>query len=266
MNHLFRDLAPITDDTWTMLDDEARTRLAPALGGRKLVDFVGPLGWEHSATSTGRVDAVADAPTAAVLVRARSVLPLAEVRAEFSLSRAELDAAARGAIDVDLSALDEAAAQLAIVENSAVFNGWEAVGFSGIVPSTPNRALDRSEDPRRFAEQVAAAAAQLKHAGVDGPYGIAVDSDTWINVVGGSDQGGSPLLTHLETLLGGPVVWAPGLDGAVVVSLRGGDYVFESGQDIAIGYSHHTGDRVTLYLEETFSFRVATPEAAAVIG
>ena len=266
MNHLFRDLAPITDGTWTMLDDEARTRLAPALGGRKLVDFVGPLGWEHSATSTGRVGPVAGAPTGAVIVRARDVLPLAEVRAEFTLSRSELDAASRGAIDVDLSPLDDAAAQLATVENSAIFNGWEAVGFDGIIPSTPNSRLERSEDPRRLAEQVAAAAAQLKHRGVDGPYGLAVDSDTWINVVGGSDQGGSPLLKHLEALLGGPVVWAPGLDGAVVVSLRGGDYVFESGQDIAIGYAHHTADQVTLYLEETFSFRVATPEAATAIG
>lgn len=266
MNHLFRDLAPITDDTWTMLDDEARARLAPALGGRRLVDFVGPLGWEHSATSTGRVGGVVDTADGAVIARSRAVLPLAEVRAEFTLSRAELDAAARGAIDVDLSSLDRAAAQLATVENSAIFNGWEAVGFDGIIPSSPAAPLVRSDDPRRLAEQVAAAAAQLKRAGVDGPYGLAVDSDTWINVVGGSDQGGSPLYKHLETLLGGPVVWAPGVDGAVVVSLRGGDYVFESGQDIAIGYAHHTGDEVFLYLEETFSFRVATPEAAAAIG
>lgn len=266
MNHLFRDLAPITDDTWTMLDDEARTRLAPALGARKLVDFVGPLGWEHSATSTGRVGAVVDAPGQNAIARARAVLPLAEVRFEFSLSRAELDAASRGAIDVDLSRLDEAAAQLATVENSAIFHGWDALGFAGIVPSTPNPRRDRSDDPRRFAEQVAAAAAQLKRAGVDAPYGLAVDTDTWINVVGGSDQGGSPLLKHLETLLEGPVVWTPGLDGAVVVSQRGGDYVFESGQDIAIGYAHHDADQVTLYLEETFSFRVATPEAAAVVS
>lgn len=265
MNHLFRDLAPITAETWTMLDDEARTRLAPALGGRSLVDFAGPLGWEHSATSTGRVGAVADAPAPTVIARSRAVLPLAEVRAEFTLARAELDAAARGAVDVDLSALDTAAAQLATVENSAIFNGWDALGFGGIIPATPNQPLTRSDDPRQLAEQVAAAAAQLKRAGIDGPYGIAVDSDLWANIVGGSDEGGSPLLTHLEHLLGGPVAWTPGIEGAVVVSLRGGDFVFESGQDVAVGYAQHTADEVTLYLEETFSFRVATPEAAAVI-
>ena len=58
------------------------------------------------------------------------------------------------------------------------------------------------------------------------------------------------------------MVWAPGVDGAVVVSLRGGDFRFESGQDLAVGYDHHDADAVHLYLEESFSFLAATPEAA----
>ena len=37
-----------------MLDQEARQRLTPALGARKLIDFRGPRGWEHSATNLGR--------------------------------------------------------------------------------------------------------------------------------------------------------------------------------------------------------------------
>ena len=54
----------------------------------------------------------------------------------------------------------------------------------------------------------------------------------------------------------------PGRPGAVVVSLRGGDFLFESGQDLSIGYDHHDAESVYLYLEECFCFRVATPEAA----
>jgi uncharacterized linocin/CFP29 family protein len=58
MNHLLRSNAPISDGGWELLDREARERLAPALAARKLVDFSGPLGWEHSATNLrlGRVD------------------------------------------------------------------------------------------------------------------------------------------------------------------------------------------------------------------
>ena len=51
-----------------------------------------------------------------------------------------------------------------------------------------------------------------------------------------------------------------------MISLRGGDFLFESGQDLAIGYDSHDGDAVNLYLEESFSFLVATPEAAAPLN
>jgi uncharacterized linocin/CFP29 family protein len=44
--------------------------------------------------------------------------------------------------------------------------------------------------------------------------------------------------------------------------MRGGDFLFESGQDLSIGYDSHDADSVRLYLEESFSFRVATEEAA----
>jgi uncharacterized linocin/CFP29 family protein len=49
------------------------------------------------------------------------------------------------------------------------------------------------------------------------------------------------------------------------VSLRGGDFLFESGQDLSIGYDHHDAEAVHLYLEESFSFRVATAEAAVAL-
>ncbi|WP_125130292.1 family 1 encapsulin nanocompartment shell protein [Microbacterium sp. 10M-3C3] len=263
MNHLLRHLAPITERTWATLDHEARTRLAPALGARALVDFAGPLGWEHSGTSLGRVGPTFDAD--GVRGRSRRVLPLVEARAAFSLSRDELDADARGAADTDLGPLDDAAARLARRENTAVLDGWEAAGITGVTAASPHAPLALPGDLGALATVVASAVETLAGAGVGGPYGIALDSPTWIAVSGGSDDGGAPLRHHLERVLGGPVVWAPGLRGAVVVSRRGGDFLFESGQDISLGYAAHTADAVELYLEESFSFRVATPEAAIAL-
>ncbi len=265
MNHLYRELAPITDGAWSALDDEARTRLEPALGARRLVDFTGPLGWQHSAANLGRVGAVVDAPEAGVTARLRRVLPLAEVRADFTLAREELDSISRGALDADLSPLDLAAARIAAVENSAVLAGWEVGGVTGVAASSPHEALVIGDDPSRLAQVVAAAVETLKRAGIGGPYALAVDADLWVQINGGSDQGGSPLLRHLENIVEGGIEWAPGIDGAVVLSRRGGDFVFESGQDLSLGYSSHTADQVSLYLLETFSFRVATPEAAIAI-
>jgi uncharacterized linocin/CFP29 family protein len=48
--------------------------------------------------------------------------------------------------------------------------------------------------------------------------------------------------------------------------MRGGDFLFESGEDLSIGYDHHDADNVYLYLVESFSFHVASPDAAVVLS
>ena len=60
-------------------------------------------------------------------------------------------------------------------------------------------------------------------------------------------------------------MWAPGVLGAVVVSLRGGDFIFEAGEDLSLGYDRHDAEQVHLYIEESFSFRALTPEAAVML-
>jgi uncharacterized linocin/CFP29 family protein len=39
-----------------------------------------------------------------------------------------------------------------------------------------------------------------------------------------TEDGGSPILERLRLILGGPVVYAPALDDAIVLSLRGDDF------------------------------------------
>lgn len=265
MNHLLRELAPITPETWTMIDDEARARLRPVLTARTLVDFTGPFGWEYSATNAGRVGEQLAGPVRGTVGRQRVVIPLAELRAPFTLARTELEAASRGAGDVDLSALDHAAHALARAENAAVFDGWSHVGFDGISAALPETVDDVTGPGPLLPQLAAGAVARLQDAGVSGPYGLAADEGTWLAVEGGVEAGGATLARHLERILGGPVVRVPGIRSSSVVSLRGGDFVFESGQDVAVGYAGHTDDTVSFYLEESFTFRVDTPEAAAAL-
>ena len=264
-DHLLRQHAPITTETWELLDREAKERLTVALGARKIVDFAGPHGWEHSATSLGRVGAVVAAPADRVIARRREVLPLTEVRADFTLRLEELMNATRGASDVDLTPLDDAAHRIASVENAAVFRGWDAVGITGIVPATPHAPIRRDRATTAYDDLVASAIATLKQSGISGPYALALGPEEWTAVVEASDEGGYPLIRHLGDLLGGPIEWLPGIDGGVVLSMRGGDYLLEIGEDLSIGYAGHTGETVDLYLEETFSFRIATAEAAIAI-
>ena len=87
MDHLLQSKAPISSAGWAAIDEEAKSRLKTYLAARKLVDFVGPHGWSHSATNLGRVDKDSKAPTDGVSARQRRVLPLVELRAEFTVAR-----------------------------------------------------------------------------------------------------------------------------------------------------------------------------------
>src|ERR1700761_2215945 len=129
-NHLLRSHAPISDGNWTLLDDEARERLAPALGARRLVDFAGPLGWTHSATNLGRVEPLAQSPCPGVGAVQRRVLPRGELRDDD-----------RGADDADLAPLDTAAHDMAVAENKAVLQGWPEAGITGIAEASPHQGL-----------------------------------------------------------------------------------------------------------------------------
>jgi uncharacterized linocin/CFP29 family protein len=264
MNHLLRSIAPISDDVWTLLDDEARQRLAPALAARKLIDFSGPHGWQHSATNLGRGAALDRVPCEGVSGVQRRVLPLVEVRAAFELSRAELADADRGADDADLAPLDRAAHQIATAENVAVFHGWQGA-MTGIAEASPHIQNELGDTADGYPRHVAGAVERLLASGITGPYGLALGPAQYRRVVETAEHGGYPLLEHLAKILEGPIVWAPGVEGAVVLSLRGGDFILESGQDLSIGYDSHDRETVRLYLEESFSFHVATPEAAVAL-
>jgi uncharacterized linocin/CFP29 family protein len=265
VSHLLREHAPITEAGWGLIDQEARERLAPALAARKLVDFSGPHGWEHSATNLGRTRPGADAEFEGVFTRQRRVLPVVELRAPFEISREELRDADRGAQDIDLDALAEAARRIATAENRAVFHGFAAAGIEGIAESSTHDAIALGEDCERYPRHVATAVEALLALGIDGPYGLALGPEAYTRVLQTSEHGGYPLLDHLRKIIGGPLVWSPGVDGAVVVSLRGGDFLFEAGEDLSVGYDRHDADTVDLYLLESFTFRVATPEAALAL-
>jgi uncharacterized linocin/CFP29 family protein len=146
----------------------------------------------------------------------------------------------------------------------AVFHGWEGA-TTGIADASQHEQVGLGEAAEDYPRHVAGAVERLLCNGVTGPYGLALGREQYRRVVETAEHGGYPLLDHLGKILEGPIVWTPGLRGAVVLSLRGGDFLFESGQDLSLGYDSHDAEVVRLYLEESFSFRVATPEAAVAL-
>ena len=267
MNHLLRRWRRSPTPAGSCSTTRRASACDGPLAARRLVDFAGPHGWQHSATNLGRVEAV-DSPDGRRRQRRRSAgscrwSSCAPSSRSPAPSCADND---RGAVDADLEQLDEAAQRIAIAENVAVFHGWAKAGIAGIAEASPVKPEPLGGSAEDYPRSVARAVEALREVGVEGPYGLALGPDEYTRVIETAEHGGYPLFDHLAKILGGPIVWAPGVKGAVVLSLRGGDFLFESGQDLAIGYSHHDADAVHLYLEESFSFVVATPEAAAPLS
>ena len=265
MSDLERNLAPIPASVWDEIDAEASRVLRLQMAARKLVDFRGPKGWDFSALALGRAKRLEAGPVAGVESRLRQVQPLVELRVPFTVEREEIDAAARGAEDADWTPLIEAAERLAHAEDRAVFDGFEAAGIRGLARHGAHAPVALGEDVAAFPRAVTEAIETLRGAGIDGPYAIALGPRYAAALRETTDAGGHPVFRHVERLLGGPDIWAPTLEGAVVLSLRGGDFQLVSGRDPSIGYEGHDATQIRLYLEESFTFRLLGPEAAVLL-
>lgn len=261
MNDLLRELAPISEQAWKLIEDEAKSTLTRMLAARKLVDFTGPLGWEHSAVSLGRTEPADGEGERGIGARLRKVQPLLEVRVPFELAREELESVGRGARDPDLDPVRTAARKAALFEDQAVFQGYGQGGIQGIAELAAGSALTIGSNYADYPGLIAEALSRLHAIGVPGPYAIALGPRCYTGLLK-TTHGGFPVLDHVRKLVRGPIVWAPGIMGAAVLSQRGGDFELVVGQDFSIGYLDHSRSTVELYLQESFTFRVLTPEAA----
>ena len=183
----------------------------------------------------------------------------------FELSRVELDDVERGAQDADLDPVKDAARKIAFAEDRAIFEGYPAADITGIRSSSSNGPVELPADPRLAPEAFAHALSKLRLAGVDGPYSVLLSADLYTKVSETSDHG-HPIRTHIERLLSdGQIIWAPAIDGAFVLTTRGGDFDLQLGQDVSIGYLSHDLDTVRLYFQQSLTFLVYTSEAAVAL-
>ena len=263
MNNLHRELAPISDEAWKQIEDEATRTLKRHLAGRRVVDVLGPGGFDLSAIGTGHLTSTGEDATG-TLVRLRDVQPLVELRTPFEVDRQAIDDVDRGAQDSDWQAVKDAAKQLAFAEDRAIFEGSAAARIQGIRSATSNPIVQLPSDVRNYPDVVSQAISQLRLAGVNGPYRAVLSADAYTAVSETRDYG-NPVLEHIRRLVSDEIIWAPAIDGAFILTERGGDFAFHLGQDVSIGYSSHTDHVVRLYLQETFTFLVLTSEAAVAL-
>lgn len=263
-NNLYRSLAPITDVAWREIELEATRTFKRHIAGRRVVDVSEPGGPVTAAISTGRLVDVT-APTEGVTAHLRASKPLVRLRVPFTLSRAEVDNVERGSNDSDWDPVKAAAKKLAFVEDRTIFEGYAEASIEGIRGSSSNPPLKLPEDARKIPDVIARALSELRLAGVDGPYSVLLSADVYTQVSETTEHG-YPIREHLNRLVDGEIIWAPAIDGAFVLTTRGGDFDLQLGTDVAIGYTSHDADTVQLYLQETLTFLCYTTEASVCLS
>ena len=210
VNHLFRELAPITAAGWAAIEEEAEPDAAHLSrrpqAGRLL--RAARLGGLRRSTSAGSRRSSPRTPTSALRCarssRSSSCAPTSRSRAPSSTR------SSGAASHPDLDPVRDAAVRLAEAEDKAIFHGFGAAGIQGLSEASEHA---RGLDPRRL-RGLPAAGRQGGRARC-GPRASTVRTRSrsaraatpaWSR----RPQGGYPVLNHIRMILDGPIIWAPG--------------------------------------------------------
>lgn len=261
MDFLKRELAPIPAEAWVEIDQQATRSLTALLSARKVVDVSGPMGTDFPGVPEGRLDFPKKQPKG-ISCGIHRVHHLVETRVPFELDIKEMDNVVRGAKDIDLSNLEEAAKKIALFEESVVYHGFADANIKGLEMCTGGECLTIGPKPEQMLEAIAEGVATFAGRSVDGPYSLVVGPTLWSRM--SAHFQGYPVKMQAENVLGGAVVLSPYLSGkyadqAFMLSQRGGDLELILGQDLAVGYETVSPKAVSLFFTESFTFRILEP-------
>lgn len=259
MDILKRSLAPIPQEGWAAIDDRARQTLSGSRRPESSWTWRGrsarisrPCPWDGWSSRPSRW-------WEGVRFGLHKVQPLVEVRVPFELDVTEIDNVVRGAKDIDLAGLDQAAMRLAEFEECAVYYGSPQAAIQGLHDVAGHPPLAVCCQPEMIVERVTMAITAFRSPAVQGPYSMVVSPEIW-STLSGQVRGFPERLPGKHA--GRPHPGQPLRQGRLPGHLtRGGDLKLTIGQDIAIGYASHTADKVGLFLTESFTFRVLDPLA-----
>lgn len=253
---LHRDLAPISQKTWDEIDERASQVIKTFLTARKVVYVNGPKGMDYNVISEGRLADIDSKGN--VSYGNYKVLPLTEARIEFSMKRWELDNVERGAKDVDYAPLEEAARELALFEESAVYNGLESAIIKGLDGERSGNEIKFGDTPTSILESITQGVIKLREAFVGKPYTLVASPEIYKRVM--SADSGYPFADKVKRLIGGDILLNHVIQGAYLIPKDHDDLELTIGKDFSIGYQAHDIESIRFFITESFTFRVLDPD------
>ncbi len=256
-----RSLAPLTEEAWTEIEDQAGDIFRTHLTGRKIVDVKGPEGPDTGAVNLGHLH-IPDDQKGPARYGIHQVLPLVEVRTPFKLKIWELDNLSRGNEAPDLEELEKAARETVRFEENVIFNGLEKASIQGIIPAA-GESVKIPDDVEKLPGMLAEATGVFQSKAIKGPYALVANKELWSKLHAPSR--GYPMSRRITELIQGKIVYSPDIKNSMLVSQRGDDLRLTLGTDLDIGYTAHDGIEVELYFTESFTFQVIDPEAVIIL-
>ena len=264
MNILKKNIAPITDQAWKEINEQAGRIFKIYLSGRQFLDIDGPNGMDMGAVSTGHLIIPGNQKKEGINWGIREVMPLLEIRKPFELDIMEIDNINRGALDADIEPMEDAAKEIALFEEKVIYEGFGEANIKGLEKSSSAKATLLPDDPAEFLAIISEELGKFMKEGVEGPYSLILSEDKM--KVLNSISKGYPVEKQLRKMINGKIITQFANDKSYLLSERGGDYELVLGQDMSIGYDAHDTRKVKLYFTESFTVRVLSPEAIKVFS
>ncbi len=249
-----RDAAPFGQGIWDEIDEVARAAARELRAGRRILEVVGPLGFDARAGVAEDAPAGDDAERPHVHVPRVRALPV--LHRTVGLGARAVEARERRGEPLVLDEIAEAARQLARAEDALVFHGHAPAGIRGLLSLDGGVELPAGDwtDPARAADELLAALARLDAGGRHGPYAAAVSPGRYYQLLRPHPGSGLVPLQQLAPAFEGGIVKAAAIqDGAVVVVRAASGPRVVIGQDLAAAYDGREGifHRLSLVLSLT---------------
>jgi uncharacterized linocin/CFP29 family protein len=261
MENMFlgRNEAPISADTWHLLDTIMIEAAKSQLAGRRLLTLEGPFGFGQKVLS------LSDCETEEGIYTS-SFVPLNIIKSGFSLGKRDLAAFEKDKLAFDGGPVACAAMDCAAKEEQILFYG--SGGVSGLlnVEGAVSQTLTKWDKIGTAADQIIEAVTKLDDAGFHSGYCMALAPSLYNLLLRRYPQGDGTELDHIRTMVTEGIVKAPILKKGGVLLASGSQFASLCiGQDMAVGYNGPTGNSLEFYIIESLALVVRVPEAICVL-
>jgi uncharacterized linocin/CFP29 family protein len=257
-NFLGREDAPIGSEVWKVLDQSTTEAAKSVMTGRRLLHIEGPYGLGLKAVPLGDKKAESGFISS-------SFVPLSLIHRTFELSKRDLAASEREGMPINFEAAASAAIEIAIQEDSLIFNGLPGIQGLLTADGANKFKLSNWDSIGKAIEDIISAITMIDKAGFHGPHILALAPNRYNLLFRRYPQGGTEF-EYIQSLVTDGIFKAPFLDSGGVLMASGRQFSsIILGQDMTIGFIGPVGEKLEFSISESLALLIRRPKAICIL-